>query len=274
MSDDTSLTARLRDTLARLAPTQDGDVSPQARDERPITVGREEHTQEPDRDDIQRWRDEYYENPLIRNPVRNFAADVVEPGYRVLVDPGEDAEEPSVPAEYPMADYRGLELSAALEKWLSSAAIVGGRFDRDFSDLLEDVVIDLRGRRGTALIEHAYDDPREREFILGLRAFKAETTTAYTREGKRILLRPDDTEIDFETSSTRWTRRHPSGSTSRTIRSNSTSSTATSRVTSITSNNRSNTSSRRCRHRCIASGSPGTSTGMSPTFNRTIIERR
>ena len=199
MSDDTSLTARLRDTLARLAPTQDGDVSPQARDERPITVGREEHTQEPDRDDIQRWRDEYYENPLIRNPVRNFAADVVEPGYRVLVDPGEDAEEPSVPAEYPMADYRGLELSAALEKWLSSAAIVGGRFDRDFSDLLEDVVIDLRGRRGTALIEHAYDDPREREFILGLRAFKAETTTAYTREGKRILLRPDDTEIDFET---------------------------------------------------------------------------
>jgi len=205
MSDDTSLTARLRDTLARLAPTQDGDVSPQARDERPITVGREEHTQEPDRDDIQRWRDEYYENPLIRNPVRNFAADVVEPGYRVLVDPGEDAEEPSVPAEYPMADYRGLELSAALEKWLSSAAIVGGRFDRDFSDLLEDVVIDLRGRRGTALIEHAYDDPREREFILGLRAFKAEIRPlARPRrhrrrgrgEGAPRLAGPDDTRAD------------------------------------------------------------------------------
>mgnify|MGYP000064120953 CR=1 FL=1 len=33
MSDDTSLTARLRDAVARLAPSQDGDPSPQARDE-------------------------------------------------------------------------------------------------------------------------------------------------------------------------------------------------------------------------------------------------
>jgi len=185
MTDDTSLTARLRDAVARLAPTQDGDVSPQARDERPITVGREEHTQEPDRDDIDRWVEAYYDSPLIRNPIRNFAADVVEPGYRVQVDAG-DQDEPTVPSDYPMAEYRGMALSAALERWLSSAAIVGGRFDRDFSDLLEDVVIDLRGRRGTALIEHAYDDPREREFILGLRAFKAETTTAYTREGKNV----------------------------------------------------------------------------------------
>jgi len=198
MSDDTSLTARLRDAVARLAPTQDGDVSPQARDERPITVGREEHTQEPDREDIDRWAAAYYDSPLIRNPIRNFAADVTEPGYRVQVDAG-DAEEPTVPSDYPMAEFRGMALSAALERWLSSCAIVGGRFDRDFSDLLEDVVIDLRGRRGTALVEHAYDDPRERDHLLGLRAFKAETTTAYTREGKRILLRPDDTEIDFET---------------------------------------------------------------------------
>jgi len=198
MSDDTSLTARLRDAVARLAPSQDGDVSPQARDEEPIAISREEHTAEPDRDDIERWVREYYRNPLIRQPVRKFAADVVEPGVRVNVDAG-DEEEPTVPSDYRFAEFRGLELSDALRQWLSQSAIVGGRFNRDITDLLEDVVIDVRGRRGTALVEHAYDDPREREYILGLRAFKAETTTAYTRDGKNILLRPDDTDVDFET---------------------------------------------------------------------------
>jgi hypothetical protein len=198
MSDDT-LRARLRDAVARLAPSQDGDASPQARDERPIAIGREEHTQEPDKEDIERATDEYYQNPLIRQPVRNFAADVVEPGYRVDVSMPEDGDEPTVPEDYRFAEFRGMGLSDALEAWLSTAAIIGGRFDRDFSDLLEDLLIDLRGRRGTALVEHAYDDPREREYILGLRAFKAEETTAYHRSGKRILLQPDDAEMDSET---------------------------------------------------------------------------
>jgi len=197
--DDTSLTARLRETVARLAPSQDGDPSPQARDERPIAIGREEHTQEPDKEDIERATDEYYANPLIRQPIRNFAADVCEPGYRVDVSMPDDGEEPTVPDDYRFAEFRGMALSDALEAWLSTAAIIGGRFDRDFADLLEDVLIDLRGRRGTAFVEHAYDDPREREYILGLRAFKAEETTAYHRSGKRILLQPDDAEMDSET---------------------------------------------------------------------------
>ena len=197
--DDTTLTARLRSAVARLAPSQDGDASPQARDERPIAIGREEHTQEPDKEDIEQATDEYYANPLIRQPIRNFAADVCEPGYRVDVSMPADGDEPTVPDVYRFAEFRGMALSDALEAWLSSAAIIGGRFDRDFSDLLEDVLIDLRGRRGTAFVEHAYDDPREREYILGLRAFKAEETTAYHRSGKRILLQPDDAEMDSET---------------------------------------------------------------------------
>lgn len=197
--DDTSLTARLRETVARLAPSQDGDPSPQARDERPIAIGREEHTQEPDKEDIERATDEYYANPLIRQPIRNFAADVCEPGYRVDVSMPDDGDEPTVPDDYRFAEFRGMPLSDALEAWLSTAAIIGGRFDRDFADLLEDVLIDLRGRRGTAFVEHAYDDPREREYILGLRAFAAEETTAYHRSGKRILLQPDDAEMDSET---------------------------------------------------------------------------
>lgn len=187
-----SFTARLRRRVASLA-----DALPQARDEEPIAISREEHTQEPDKDDIERWRAEYYENPLIRQPVRNFAADVVEPGVRINVDTDGD-DEPTVPNDYKFAEFRGMDLSDALRAWLGQCAIVGGRFDRDVSDLLEDVVIDLRGRRGTALVEHAYEDPEQRDYILGLRTFKVETTTAYTRDGKSILLRPGDTDVDFE----------------------------------------------------------------------------
>jgi len=198
MSDDTSLTARLRSAVARLAPSQDGDADPQARDERPITVAREEYTQEPDREDIDRWVRAYYRNPLIRQSIRNFAADVLEPGVSVDVDTDGD-DEPTVPEDYRFQEFRGMALSDALELWAGQCGIVGGRFDRDLADVLEDVVIDLRGRRGTALVEHAYDDPEAREYILGLRTFKTETTTAYTRDGKNILLRPQDTDVDFET---------------------------------------------------------------------------
>jgi len=197
MSDNNSLAARLRGAVARLAPSQDGDPSPQARDEDPIAVSEEEHTEEPDRQDIERWTNEYYANPLIRQSVRNFAADVLEPGVSVDVDADDD--EPTVPQDYRFEEFRGLDLSEAIALWLKHCAIVGGRFDRDLADMLEDVVIDLRGRRGTALVEHAYDDPTEREYILGLRLFKPETATAYTRDGKNILLRPDDDPGEFET---------------------------------------------------------------------------
>lgn len=193
MSDDTFF-ARLRESVAELR-----NAEPQARDEEPIAISREEHSQEPDREDIERWINEYYNNPLIRQSVRNFAGDVLEPGVAVSVDTPDDGDEPTVPQDYKFEEFRGLDLSEALALWLKQVAIVGGRFDRDMADLLEDVVIDLRGRRGTSLVEHAYKDPTERDYILGLRTFKVETVTAYTRSGKNILLKPDDAPDAYET---------------------------------------------------------------------------
>jgi len=194
MSDNTYL-ARLREGVARLAPS----ANPQARDEEPIAISREEHTQEPDRDDIDRWTTEYYKNPLIRQSVRNFAGDVLEPGVSVTVHTDDGEDEPAVPNDYKFEEFHGLDLSDALALWLKQVAIVAGRFDRDLADLLEDVLIDLRGRRGTALVEHAYKDPTERDYILGLRTVKIETVTAYTRSGKNILLKPDDDADAYET---------------------------------------------------------------------------
>jgi hypothetical protein len=129
-------------------------------------------------------------------PIRNFAGDVTKVGYSIAVD-ADDV--PTVPEDYPTAEYRGLPVDAALERWASQCYIDGWSYDADFSDLLEQFVIDRRGRRGTALVEHAYDDPTERRRILGLRDFAVETVTAYTRAGQGIALRPDDDgqDVDF-----------------------------------------------------------------------------
>jgi|APHM01.1.fsa_nt_gi hypothetical protein len=195
-NDSDSLLDRARDRLsAALAPTQDNDPSPQARDERPTVVGREEFREEIDGDEIEEYVAEYYRNPLIRVPIQNFSADVTEPGVSVRVDPVGDDD-----AETPTVEYRGREMSldTALSTWASSSFIDGFEFEGDMADLLEEVVKDRRGRRGTAIVEHAYDDPRERERLLGLKPVKTETVTAYTREGKAIALRPDDDPKEFD----------------------------------------------------------------------------
>jgi len=196
MSDDDGLFDRLR---ARLAPTQDGSASPQARDERPTVVGREEYREEVDEQQIETFVTEYYRNPLVRVPVQNFASDVTEPGVSVDVAPRDDD------GDIPTVEYDGRDrpLDEALSAWASSCFIDGFRFDGDFADLLEEAVKDRRGRRGTSIVEHAYDDPRERERLLGLKPLKTETVTAYTREGKAIVLRPDDDPGSFDTVAVR-----------------------------------------------------------------------
>ena len=182
---------------ALLAPSQDGEASPQARDERGTVVGREGHTEEPSYDDVTDWVECYESNPLVRVPVQNFASDVTEPGIAVAVDAGDDSM-PTVPEDYPDDTYAGMDLDDALEAWLEDCYIDGWDFDADVVDLLDAVVKDRRGRRGTAIVEHAYDDPRERQRVLGLRPIKVETVTAYTRSGKGIVLRPDDDVGEFE----------------------------------------------------------------------------
>jgi len=200
------------DDQARLAAAGDGsgeelEADPQARDEKPITVGSEEHTAEPEYDNISSWVDQFKNNPLVGVPHQNFAADVTEPGAAVVVEQDDmdgdanapnDADIPTVPEDFPDSRYAGLDLDEALEQWLGDCYIDGWDFDADFSELLEAVVLDRRGRRGTAIIEHAYDDATERRHLLGLRPIKVETVTAYTREGKNIVLRPDDQTNDFE----------------------------------------------------------------------------
>jgi hypothetical protein len=87
-NNDDSLWDRLRE---RLAPTQDDNSSPQARDVRPTVVGRESHREEVDAEQVETFVAEYFRNPLIRVPIQNFASDVTEPGYSVLAEAPDDA---------------------------------------------------------------------------------------------------------------------------------------------------------------------------------------
>jgi hypothetical protein len=196
--NDNSLYDRARSLVARLGPGQDGNPSVQARDEDPHTVGREEFREEADELDIGRFVREYNRNPLIRVPIQNFASDVTEPGVSIMVDTEEDADAPTVPDSAP-DEYAGRSLDDALEAWLSQCYIDGWSYHSDFSALLESVVKNRRGKRGTAMIEHVYDDPRERDRLMKLRPVRVETTTIYTREGKRIVLRGDDDPGSFDT---------------------------------------------------------------------------
>ncbi|MFC7323238.1 hypothetical protein ACFQMF_01460 [Halorubrum rutilum] len=192
------------DTTAALADgdgDDDAEAQPQARDKQPILIGSREHTAEPDQDDIQQWIDAYDNNPLIRVPVQNFASDVLEPGVSVILDarlPGGEADTPTVPSDYPDSEYQGMDLDDALERWLAESYVDGWDFDASAVDLLEAVVKDRRGRRGTAIVEHAWGEPTDRKRLLALRPIKTESVTAYTREGKNIVLRPDDETNDFE----------------------------------------------------------------------------
>lgn len=191
-----SLTDRIRAALAL-----DGDADPQARDEEftPFQTAVDVDRSEPARGDIDDWTTEYEENPLIRVPTQVFSADVLEPGVRVELGIGEDDEPPTV-SDAADSEFNGLDLDDALERWLERAGIVDGEFGHDVRDVLEKVIKDLVARRGTAMVETVYDDATEQERVMGLRPFKVETVTAYTREGKNILIRPDDTpeDVDFD----------------------------------------------------------------------------
>lgn len=191
-----SLRDRVRAALAR-----DGDADPQARDEEfsAFATSVDVDRSEPDRGSIDDWTTEYEENPLIRVPTQVFTSDILEPGVRVDLDTTDDDTPPEV-SGYTDTSYNGLDLDDALEKWLTECGIVDGEFGRDVGDVLEKLIKDLVARRGTGMIEKVYDDAAEQNRIMGLRPFKTETVTAYTREGKNILLRPDDDaeDVDFD----------------------------------------------------------------------------
>lgn len=127
----------------------------------------------PNQGDLEKFWSQYLSCPLVRVSVDIYADDVTAPGYRVdSIDDG---------------------LSNDLDKWLSSAAIVGGESHRDFSEILNGSVVQEEVR-GTAMVE-VVPEAGDPDKTWGFRLVNASTVEAYTYDNKAVLIRPDDDTV-------------------------------------------------------------------------------
>lgn len=120
-----------------------------------------------DKKRLERYWDLYKEVPIIRNPIRSFASEVVAPGYYVETE-NEDLKED-------------------LEEWLQNSAIVDGEIDKDFRHLLKKATIQ-REVKGSAMAEKVMDDEGN---LYGFKLMRPETVRAFTIPGQSMLVPPD-----------------------------------------------------------------------------------
>jgi hypothetical protein len=121
----------------------------------------------PDQTKIQDYWELYKEIPIIRQPIRSFASEVIAPGYYI--------------------DSDDEELKEEIESWLENSAIVGGEVDRNFSFLLKKATIQ-REVKGTVLCELVEN---ENGNLYGFKLMRPETVRAFTKPGQTVLLPPD-----------------------------------------------------------------------------------
>ncbi len=149
------------------------DANPDVRsiDHRVATMRRQGFDKhKPDKKKLERYWDLYENVPIIREPIRAFAGEVVEPGYYVEAG-SEEAEED-------------------LEKWLSECCIVEGEVGKNFRELLKKATVQ-REVKGTAFIEKVYQE-EDGENLYGFKLMPTETMRAYTKPGQSVLRDPDD----------------------------------------------------------------------------------
>jgi hypothetical protein len=124
--------------------------------------------------ELDTYWEQYQTCPLVRIPIRMYAEDIIEPGYRVDIDDDSLAEK--------------------LESWLEEAAIIAGESDRDVSQLFYNKIIQ-KEVRGTGLTEIVPQEGNE-DNIWGFRLINVATVNGYTYEDKAILIQPEDTDHD------------------------------------------------------------------------------
>jgi len=182
---------------------QDGDFA-----NTPFTGGTSFEREEPPKDRMRRYWRQYETTPLVRKPINSFAQQVVEPGYRVVVEsdsPKSERVKPNPetglpdPAPGEADDGSGVlkpEERKKLEEWLEKSAIIEKEPDKDIRHMLKKAIVQ-REVRGTCLIEKVYAVEDE-EKLYGLAFLNAETVRPNTRPGQPLLLLPDDKPGDFE----------------------------------------------------------------------------
>lgn len=146
---------------------QDGEFA-----NRPFQSGGSFDREEPPKDHMRRYWRQYETTPIVREPINNFARQVVEPGYWVYSE-GLDEEQ-----------------HEDLYKWLQRAAIIEKEPDRDIREMLRKAIVQ-REVRGTALVEKVYAE-EDSDALYGLAFLNSETVRPNSRPGTPLLLLPED----------------------------------------------------------------------------------
>jgi hypothetical protein len=149
-------------------------------------------------DDIDEFHTLYRELGIVRGNINQFVRDVVGPGVRINADDpttrayftGESDDEADVPESAPSGGF------------LENCAVIAGVRNQPFYPYLKSSIAQ-KYTRGTALHEYLKrddekDDPEFR--IQGFKHIRPETVSARVHANTNILLAPDETGIDEETT--------------------------------------------------------------------------
>lgn len=140
---------------------------------RSLRLGGDVERRSPPQDNLRKYWRQYETTGIVRKSINTYANDIIEPGYHVTSDND--------------------ELERRMNEWLKEGVIANGVQDKDFANLLEDV-IKQREVRGTALVEIVPQEDN-RDGIWGFRLISVETVNGIEKEKTGMLVRPDETDL-------------------------------------------------------------------------------
>jgi len=127
---------------------------------------------DPDRDDLQFYRELYENVGPIKSSIDNYSSEVVEPGWYITADSDDTAEQ--------------------LTEFFKNVAILNTETDVNASVLMETMVRE-REIRGTVFLEKVTDSQDRHQALYPL---QNDTVTIYTKPGKAMLPAPDGDDAE------------------------------------------------------------------------------
>ncbi len=158
-----------------------GPPDPKSQDQfanRPHLSGGDVERTKPPKDRMRRYWRQFETTPIVREPITSFARQVVEPGY------------------YVKSDILDEEEKDRLMRWLSNAAIIGGKRDCDIRKLLKKATVQ-REVRGTVLVEKV-PAKEDNEILYGVKLINPESIEVHTMPRQALLLPPQKPEQIFD----------------------------------------------------------------------------
>jgi len=183
--------SRLRTTIAALQDRLSQTVETVSRSSQLQTAGTGIEDLDPP-EDIDEYHDLYRTTGIVRANINQFVRDVTEPGARVQAD--DDATQ-----AYFMGGDDAPD-GAPAGGFIKNCAVIAGEKRQPFYPLLQSSIIQ-KWTRGTTLVEYLKDDPDDiASPITGFKQIRPETVSARTYENQNVLVDPEDTDADVETT--------------------------------------------------------------------------